>query len=388
MPRMPALPYWRLSSFYFWYYAIIGAFSPYFARWLLGLGFSGVAIGSIMAAWYGTRIVSPPLWSHWCTGSPSPQRWLHFGAAAAALSFAGFLFARDFVPMLAVMLAFGFFANAILPQFEALTLARLGSRRDQYGRIRLWGSVGFLLVAVAYGPLLDRIGDQALPALMLPLLAAMALSALANRAAAAVPAAGADSPRLGKVLRRREVRAFLLLVLLMQAGFGPFYVFFTIHLTAHGHDGGVIGALWGLGVLAEIVLFALLPRWLPQLDAGTILRACIAASVLRWLVVALWPQSLAAMVGAQLVHALGFGAFHVACMQRVAAFFPGRLGQHGQGLLYGFSSGIGGVLGALMAGALWQYAGGSGAFIGAAIVSLLALLLALPRFAPAAERRR
>jgi MFS transporter, PPP family, 3-phenylpropionic acid transporter len=378
---MQPLPYWRLSSFYFWYFAIIGAFSPYFARWLHGLGLSGVAIGSIMAMWYGTRIVSPPVWSHICSNSRAPERWLHLGAVAAALSFGGFLFASEFWPLLLVMTAFGFFANAIMPQFEALTLARLGPRRVDYGRIRVWGSVGFLLVAVAYGPLLERVGEHTLPWLILPLLAATVLAALAN--GHVTEHLDAAIPRLGDVLRRREVRLFLLVVLLMQTGFGPFYVFFTIHLAEHGHSGDVIGMLWGLGVLAEIAVFALLPRLLPRLDAGSILRFCIAATVLRWSMVALLPESLPAMVAAQLMHALSFGAFHAACMQRVAEFFPGRLGQHGQGLLYGFSSGIGGVLGALMAGALWELHHGIGAFLGGAAICAAAWLLSSPRLAQA-----
>jgi MFS transporter, PPP family, 3-phenylpropionic acid transporter len=375
---MPPLPYWRLSSFYFWYFAIIGAFSPYFARWLKELGLSGVAIGSVMALWYGSRIVSPPLWSMLCARSPTPERWLHRGALLATLSFAGFLFARDYWALIAVMAAYGFFANAIMPQFEAMTLARLGPRRAEYGRIRAWGSAGFLIVASGYGPLLDAVGNHALPLLMLPLLAATVVSAFVNRAAPDLQLDPAI-PRLGDVLRRADVRNFLLVVLLMQTAFGPFYVFFTIHLGEHGHGGSIIGLLWGLGVLAEIGLFMLIPRFLARLDAGAILRFCIAVSILRWAVVALWPGSLPLMIGAQLLHALGFGAFHAACMVRVAEFFPGRLGQHGQGLLYGFSSGIGGVLGALMAGSLYQQGGGMAAFLGGAAVCGLAFVLAMRR---------
>jgi MFS transporter, PPP family, 3-phenylpropionic acid transporter len=374
MPRMPTLPYWRLSSFYFWYYAVIGAFSPYFARWLHELGLSGFAIGSMIALWYGSRIVSPPAWSLLCAGSPKPHRWLHFGAIAAAASFCAFLFVRELWQLLLTMLVFGFFANAILPQFEALTLTRLGTRRDRYGQIRLWGSVGFLVVAVLYGPLLDRLGNLALPVLMIPLLLATAVSALVNRSAVEPP--DATITKLGDVLRRPEVRRFLIMVLLMQTAFGPFYVFYTLHLDAHGHSGSVIGLLWGLGVLAEIGLFMLMPRIFARIDGPTVLRICLLASVVRWAVVALLPESLAAMAGAQLIHALSFGAFHAACMQRITEFFPGRLGQHGQGLLYGFSSGVGGVLGALLAGAIWQPFGGLGAFLAAALICLAALALA------------
>ncbi len=370
------LPYWRLASFYFWYFTIIGGFSPYFARWLHGLGLSGFAIGTVMALWYGTRIVSPPAWSVLTSRSVAPERWLHLGAVAAALSFAGFLFARDYVALLLVMCAFGFFANAIMPQFEALTLSWLGEQRSQYGRIRAWGSLGFLLVAAGYGPLLDRIGPMQLPSVMLPLLTATALVALLNHYPPQAHVADPSLPRLRDVLARPAVRRFLLMVLLMQTAFGPFYVFYTIHLGNHGHRGDVIGLLWGLGVMAEILVFLWMPRVLPRIDAGRILQVCLAVTVLRWSLVALFPQSLSLMLAAQLLHALSFGAFHAACMQRIAEFFPGRLGQHGQGLLYGLSSGGGGVLGALMAGGLWQYGAGQAAFLGGASVCLIAWLLA------------
>jgi len=380
MPPMPnTLPYWRLSSFYFWYFAIIGAFSPYFARWLLGLGLSGFAIGTVMSLWYATRIVSPPAWSVMCSRSPSPQRWLHGGALATALCFTGFLFAREYWQLVLVMCAYGFFANAIMPQFEALTMARLGEQRSQYGRIRAWGSAGFLVVAAGFGPLLERLGLDMLPWLMLPLLAATALSAMTNTYPPAVHLPDPSLPTLRSVLARPAVRRFLLMVLLMQTAFGPFYVFYTIHLGEHGHDGDAIGLLWGLGVIAEIAVFLWIPRLLPRIDAGRILQVCLAVTVLRWAAVAVYPGSLPLMLGAQLLHALSFGAFHAACMQRIAEFFPGRLGQHGQGLLYGLSSGGGGVLGALMAGSLWQIGQGRAAFLGGAAVCVLGLLLARPR---------
>jgi MFS transporter, PPP family, 3-phenylpropionic acid transporter len=370
---MPPVPYWRLSSFYFWYFAIIGAFSPYFSRWLHEIGLSGLAIGSMMAIWYGSRVIAPPAWSLLCSRAAKPHRWLHLGALAATAAFALFLQVRELWQLMLAMALFGFFANAIMPQFEAITLSRLGARRDRYARIRLWGSVGFLLIAVSYGPLLDHLGNQALPLLMLPLLIATLLSALLNRSAS--EPADATLPRLAAVIRRPEVRRFLLVALLMQTAFGPFYVFYTIHLDAHGHSGNVIGMLWGLGVLAEIGLFMLMPRLFARIDTGSVLRLCLLASVVRWSLVAIAPGSLSLMAAAQLIHALSFGAFHAASMQRIAEYFPGRLGQHGQGLLYGFSSGIGGVLGALLAGLLWRPFGGLGAFLTAAAICLLALLL-------------
>ncbi|MGQ0800021.1 MAG: MFS transporter [Pseudomarimonas sp.] len=373
---MPAtFPYWRISSFYFWYCAALGAFTPFFARWLHELGLEGMAIGTVMAMWYLSRVAAPPAWSALCAGSSHPLRWLQLGCVAMTVCFAGFLLARGFWPLLLTMLAFGSFANAVLPQFEAITLDRLGPRRENYGRVRLWGSLGFLAIAVGYGPLLDVTGISALPLLTLPLLAATCVAALANgRSAHALH--DAPTASVGEILRRPEVRAFFVIALLMQIAFGPFYVVFTLQLSAHGHSGTVIGILWGLGVVAEILVFLFMASLWRRWSTQTILLTSLAVTSVRWSVVALLPESLTAMVLAQCAHALSFGAFHAACMQRVAEFFPGRLGQQGQGILFGFSSGIGGVLGALMAGGLWQLAGGTAAFLAASGVCVLAWLVA------------
>ncbi len=369
----PAVPYWKLSSFYFWYCAVLGAFTPFFARWLQLHGLEGFAIGTVMAMWYLSRVVAPPLWGALCAQSPQPLRWLQWGCVAMTVCFAGFLVARGFWWLLLTMLAFGSFANAVLPQFEAITLDRLGTRRDRYGRIRLWGSIGFLLVAVGYGSLLDLTGYAAVPWLTLPLLLATCIAALANgRLGHALDTT--QGPPLREVLRRPAVRRFFLIAMLMQIGFGPFYVLYTLHLTAHGHSGAAIGVLWGLGVVAEILVFLFMSQVFRRWSTGGILSASLAVSVLRWIVVALLPDSFAAMLIAQCAHSLTFGAFHAACMQRVSEYFPGRLAAHGQGLMFGFSSGLGGVVGALLAGGLWQLAGGQAAFLASALICAVAFV--------------
>jgi PPP family 3-phenylpropionic acid transporter len=99
---------------------------------------------------------------------------------------------------------------------------------------------------------------------------------------------------------------------------------------------------------------------------------CIGLTVLRWAVTALFANSFALMAAVQVLHALSFAMFHACCMRRMADLFPGALARHGQSLLYAFSSGLGGVLGALMAAALWETGAGQAAFLGGAIATALA----------------
>jgi PPP family 3-phenylpropionic acid transporter len=381
------LPYWRLSSFYFWYYAALGGFTPYFAQWLHDLGQDATAISALMALWYATRVVAPALWSAATARVAHPIRWLHAGAVLTLLGFAGFLGARSFVALLAVMLFFSFFCNAIMPQFEALTLDTLGPRRAEYSRLRVWGSIGFILVTLGYGALLERFGSGLLPALMLPLFAAVAVSAFANRMPASAPHHDAHLPGSAwQALRGPGAMLFLAVAMLMQIGFGPYYVFFTLYLDQQGLGTDVIGGLWALGVLAEIVLFVFAPALLRRFGPIALLLLCLGTTAVRWGLTALFPDSLWVMIPLQLLHALSYGVFHAACMQLIGAYFPGRLTAQGQALLYAVSSGVGGVIGSALAGASWKLGGGIACFglgaVAAAAGFVLALRLRSPETTP------
>lgn len=370
---MPA-SFRRFSIFYFCYYAALGAYTPYIGRWVASLGHGGYVVGAMLGLWYATRIVAPPLWTTLLQRSRSnPGFWFVAGTVLTLLCFAGFTISRSAWALLAVMTAFGFFYNAVMPQFEAMTLAALGADSHQYGRIRVWGSIGFLFVASSYGLLLDCLGDVAFPWLTLPLLLATALAAWPHRHDP-VPVDTAEYAPIVHPWKRPGVRRFLLVALLMQAGFGPFYVFYTLHLQAHGHDGLAVGALWGLGVLIEIALFWQAPRLIARHGAQPLILFCLLVTSLRWSMTALFADSLAIMAAAQLLHAFSFAVFHACCMRRIADLFPGPLAKHGQSLYYGFSSGVGGVIGAGLAAWMWDMGRGEWAFLSAAIVVAIAAL--------------
>ncbi|CAN5198824.1 major facilitator superfamily domain-containing protein 6 [soil metagenome] len=364
----------RFSAFYFFYYAALGAYTPYIGRFVTGLGHGGYVVGAMLGLWYGSRIVAPPVWNALNARSAHPGRLLLIGCVATLLCFAGFTLARSVPSLLLVMAAFGLFYNAVMPQFEAMTLAALGQDSHAYGRIRVWGSIGFLLVAASYGVLLDRFGDQAFPWLCLPLFSALAIAAWQHRRAThAPPAASLDDA--GHLWKRPGVRRFLLVALLMQCGFGAFYVFYTLHLQANGQQGFAVGALWATGVLMEIALFWQAPRLIGRFGAPTLMSFCLAVTVLRWIVTALFADNLSIMFAAATLHAFSFAVFHACCMRRMAEFFPGNRAASGQALLYGFSSGVGGVLGAGLSAWMWDLGGGRAAFLAGAAVTALAWII-------------
>jgi len=367
-----ALPAARLSSFYFTYYAALGAFTPYWSLYLQSRGMEVAAISVLMSLWYATRIVAPSTWTTAAAHARHPIRWLWWGCALTVLSFLAFLLPLRFAGLFAAMCAFCFFYNAVMPQFEAITMSHLGERSDRYGLIRVWGSIGFIAVVALYGVLIDRVGVAALPWLMLPLLVAMLLSSFCNRYAH-LPEEAADTQpgAFRQRMRHPQVIAFFAAAFLAQVSFGPYYTFFSIYLAEHGYSASRLGLFWTVGVLAEIGVFFLSSRIFRRWDAGKVLLLALLSAALRWIATALWPDSTPVMLLAQLTHALNFGAFFAAAMQLLVRFFPGRMNGHGQGVFYGLSSGVGGVAGALIAGQLWRF-GGETAFLASAGFALLA----------------
>lgn len=364
----------RFSVFYFCYYAALGAYTPYIGRWVDAMGHGGYVVGGMLGLWYGSRILAPPAWSAFLQRSRAPGLWFVAACALTLLCFAGFTATRSALALFAVMACFGLAYNAVMPQFEAMTLAALGPRSADYGRIRVWGSVGFLLVASSYGWLMDRLGNASFPWITLPLFVAMLAAAWPHRHDK--PPEHLDTvDEAGHLWKRPGVRRFLLVALLMQVGFGAFYVFFTLHLQAQGHSGLAIGALWGIGVLVEIALFWQAPKLIARFGAPALLSFCLAVTVLRWTATALLARNLPVMFAAQALHAFSFAIFHACCMRMMSEYFPGKRAAAGQSLLYGFSSGVGGVLGAGLAAWMWDLGGGRAAFLAGAVTVAIAWLV-------------
>lgn len=370
------IPTRRLSSFYLAYYAALGAFTPFWSLFLKARGQDVAAISVLMSLWYATRIVAPSSWGWLAARSARPVYWLRIGCALTLASFAVFLVPLDFAGLFAAMCVFCFAYNAVMPQFEALTLSHLVGRSERYGGIRVWGSIGFIVVVALFGALFDHWPITRLPLLMLPLYGGLLASSFTNDYAPVPPRDDGDRDGFAARLRRREVIAFLLVAFLMQISFGPYYTFFSIYLEEHGYRASALGAYWAVGVAAEIVVFFFSARLFSRYAPTTVLIAALLSAALRWWLTAALPGNVLVIGFAQLTHALNFAGFFAASMQLLARYFPGRMNGHGQGVYYGLSSGIGGVAGALLAGQLWRFGGGELAFAVAGAVSLVAGLIA------------
>jgi MFS transporter, PPP family, 3-phenylpropionic acid transporter len=369
----------RLGFFYFAYLAVLGAFSPFFGPFLATRGVSDADIGLIMTFWYGTRIFAPILWDRAVQGAHQPLRWTQW--ACLAICGSAMLFQPESsVPIIMlVMLLFASLYNAILPQFEAHTLHVLQDQPGAYSRIRMYGSIGFLLVVLGFGALFRNIGSAYLIWAMLPLLLLMLLAAMLQAPMISVRSTqGIASAGFFARCRALPVLAWsvLLIAWLNQIAHGPFYVYFSLYLKRAGLSELSIGAFWAVGVLAEIAMFLLLSsaylqglrRWLAP---NVLLPLALLMGALRWLLVALFPNDAWILGASQLFHAFTFAAAHSAIMQLLFDALPHDLG-FAQGLLYGLSSGVGGVVGAALAAFMWDGISPPAAFALSAVISLLA----------------
>lgn len=371
---MPTVPYWRLSGFYFFYFAFIGAMAPYWGLYLKSLGFAAIEIGVLMSLLQVMRILAPNVWGHLADRSGRRVAIVQTAALACLIAYLGVFVDQSFWWLFAVMSLISFFWSAPLPLVEATTLTHLGERSDHYGRIRLWGSIGFILVVLGLGAALDHYPTGIVPWVVLALLIGIWFSSRLIPEAMLSPTEPGHTP-MGQVLRRPAVWALLIAALLMVAAHGPYYTFFTIHLVEAGYSKTFAGWMWALGVICEIGVFLLLPRLLNQVRVETVLLLTLIAACLRFLLLAWWVEVVPLLLFAQALHALTFGAYHAAAMALVHRHFRGRVQARGQALYNSLAYGVGGTFGSLYAGAAWDALGASWTFSLGALCALLASVI-------------
>jgi PPP family 3-phenylpropionic acid transporter len=367
--------YWRLSGFYLFYFATLGALVPYWSLYLKSLDFSVTEIGQLTAILMATKIVAPYVWGWIADHTGRRIAIVRIASLLAALAFAGVFAGTGYWWLALVMTAFSFFWNASLPQLEATTMNHLGSETRHYSRIRLWGSVGFIVTVAGLGPLLDRFGAGLLPAVLLALFVAIWLSSLAVSESAAEGQV-LEQESLRTVIRQPMVVSLFGVCFLMQASHGPYYTFFTIYLENFGYSRASIGQLWALGVIAEIGVFLLMPRLLPRFGARQLLLLAASLTTLRWLLIAVFPAYPGVIGAAQTLHAASFGLYHAVSIYLVHRLFTGTHQGRGQALYSSLSFGAGGAAGSLASGYLWKGVGPEAMFLLAAAASFMALVVA------------
>jgi PPP family 3-phenylpropionic acid transporter len=369
------MPYWRLSGFYFFYFATLGVLVPYWGLYLQSVGFTPVDIGNLIAILMFSRIVAPMVWGWIADHRESRMAVVRLASFLTIVTFSGAFLGSSFWWLAAVMLLFSFFWHASLPLLEVFVMRHTASRPGAYGRVRMWGSIGFIVAVTALGPVIDARGPWwVLPALLTMMLGIglFSLTLPESEMKGAVEHPGS----FRQALLRPEVFAFLLACLLMQISHGPYYTFYSIYLEGFGYSKTLIGLLWAFAVLCEIGVFLVIQRLLASVALRAVLIASFFLAAVRWLLIGHYPESLAVLVLAQTLHAATFGSFHATAMQLVHRFFTGKHQHRGQAIYGSLSFGIGGAVGSFYSGHTWATLGPTVTFNIAAASAGLAFLVA------------
>lgn len=364
----------RLSAFYFATFLAVGVHLPFWPLWLVDKGLSPAEIGLVAAATYLTKILVNPIVGHVVDRRGDRRRPMVVLACGATLAWLGFHLADGFWGILAVTsVSVGLWAG-IMPVGEILALTTSAEKRLDYGRLRLWGSLSFILAAILVGRLLTDAAPGILVWLVAGALGLTALACLALPDSPIRPHSERKPLPLLPLLTKGVFLLFLAAASLNQASHTVYYAFSTIHWKAAGIADSTIGLLWAEGVIAEIALFAFSGRAVRRIGPAGLLLIATGAAVLRWLVLGATTE-VPLLALAQLLHGATFGCAHLGAMHMIQRAVPAGLAARAQGLYSAIAMGVAPGLMSPLTGRLYEALGGT-SFLVMAVIGLGAAAMA------------
>ena len=368
-PDVSAIPITHLvaSGQYVLYFGITGMHLPYFNLYCYHLGFSGMEIGVLSALRSLAMVVFPIAWSLLADRTRRRRPIYILCTCASAAIWSLFLATEAFPAMVLITAVYGMFHAPIISFLESITMEVLGAARQNYGRVRLWGSLSFIAMVLLFGPVIERFSVRVIvPSILAGSLLLAAMSAT-------VPRDRPSGRRLGAanagMLRRPRPLAFLLCGFLMLASHGACYGFFSIHLERLGCSAAFIGGAWALASGSEIVAMLYSAALFARFPLERVLLVSMAVAALRWFILG-WVGSPAVILATQLLHALTYGTFHMASILYVDRESPPDGKNLGQAVNSALTYGLGLMTGFLITGHVYARAGSFAAF---QVCGLLAL---------------
>ena len=346
---------WAFGSFFFLYFAYVGLVSPYASLFFLDRGFNVIEIAVLMSMLQITRIVGPFSWGWLSDYLSNRVGIIRFCACLAALIFVCIFLLNSYMAFFVWMFVLHTILSSLMPLGESATVHALfkdNSFDKRYGRLRLWGSIGFIAMVLVAGELFQRKGIELYPIVGLIALTLLALMTFLLH-----------EPKMERrkmvkgellfVLFNPDVRWFLLSGFFMIFAHAALYVFYSLYLSNLGYNKFQIGLFWALGVFAEVIFFYFQSKVLSRLDAEVVLQASFGVGIVRFALIALYPIT-PVLIFAQILHAGTFAAHHSAGTKLLQRWFTGPLQARGQALMATISYGLGGTFGGVSAGWIWD----------------------------------
>jgi len=348
-----------LGAYYFFYFALVGVYIIFMPKILLELDYTPFEVGIIYAAAPFMRFLLPFVFRHYI--SLTPKVYL----LALLLTFVATVLFINSIELfwfyLIANLLFGASMGISLPYVETIALSALS--KNHYGKVRLWGSLGFMGIALWLGKVLSS------PHQTLYYLSTMAfLTFIFGALLVKYDHSSHSSAQDDSTFSLSKYWAFWISIFLMQVGFGGFYNFFTIYETAHGISLEMISWMWSFGVICEVIMLYFQGPLL-QRNLLNILQFATLITAFRWLLLYLYPDSIAVTFTSQSLHALSFALYHTAAISYVFSLYTQK--KLAQQFFLGIAFGLGGSIGAVLSGQIY----GEYLFLVEALITLMAFVI-------------
>jgi len=363
----------RIRLFYAAYFAAMGLILPFFPLYLDGRGLDAAMIGLMTGLLALAKVIAPPWIGHTLDRQPDIRlhRFIMLASCMAAVTVMAIGFVLNLYLLAAMILLFGIFWAAVLPLTDGLSVSVSESNAADYGRLRVWGSMGFVVTSLAGGFWLVGPDMTAFPVVLAILMLVLAFAAQGFPRLEPPPDSDAGRQRFSAPFYLLLAIAFI-----MQVSHGAYYGFFSLYLAKAGFSGWQVGMYWGIGVIAEIILMWQWSRSMQQAAAPLVFSLCLLLAALRWLGIGLTTDAVL-LVALQLLHAASFAAFHVAAIAWVKRLAPAGRHSAAQGLYSAAGFGLGSTIGIMGCGLIAGSFGYSMAFFICAGIALLGIPIAL-----------
>lgn len=378
----------KLSLVYGGFFLFLGMFAPYWPVWLEDSGFGLAEIGILVALTHGLKTVTSPFIGHISDMSGNRRRILFLVGLLSVISFTFYFGARGLVAVAVVTIVSHIFIPAMLPLAEQFTVMAVRRHGVDYGRVRAVGSVTFILASLAGGILLDLFSsDAVIPFCLGALCATLFAIVILPPERSAKAGTGKGAPVLSSLLsliRDRHFLAVLIMVGLLQSSHGVYYALGSVHWRSEGIDPAMIGTLWGVGVVAEIILFVTAGRWIATLNPKMVFFWIGVLGVVRWAITA-FSTDISTLMVVQLLHAATYGATHLATISFLGRHIPEERAASAQALVSAGPMGLGLGLALASSGVLYDHWEG-GAYLAMAGLCALCALFAGVLMRPGKDR--
>jgi len=361
-----------IGSQYFFYFAVMGVYLPFFNLYCYHIGFDAFEIGSISAIRSVVLVLFSIIWGGIADRTLTRRPlYILFNFISAGL-WAFFLFTTEFWPMMAIMILYGLFYSPLIAFLEAFTMDVLRDAKSAYGKVRAWGSIAFICTVITLGKL---IAIYTIDIIIVLILAGSTLQAVC-----AIKIPSTKAPKKAaltshyKSLFNRPVITFLFCAFLMLVSHGAYYGFFSIHLERLGYDSTFIGIAWALASIAEILVMLKSEKLLRRIALENILTFSCLVAGLRWIALG-HIQSAAAILVSQLAHAVTYGTFHMASILYIDTMTPEDAKTTGQAINNAVTYGLGLMAGFFLSGYLFDRVGSSYLFNLSGVIALTAGLI-------------